>query len=67
MINPEEFLGVKPKKEQTDYSRFQKMDASYNCNHDGCNETSSMSYLDFNNGLIMWVCMNGHENKATLK
>ena len=67
MINPEEFLNLPKAKEEKDYSRFQKMDSSYRCNHQLCDEMSTMSYWDTDKNLIIWVCKNGHENKATIR
>jgi len=60
MIDPSEFIN---KKKKEDFSSFKKIESSYQCQVDGCLKYSDMVYKDDINNLIIWKCLDGHENK----
>jgi hypothetical protein len=62
MINPEEFINIK--KDTDKYESFKKMDSSYMCQEVGCHKYSNKTYHDPKEGVMIWVCPDGHENKA---
>lgn len=63
MIDPKKFI---TNKQENKYESFKKLDSSYMCQQMGCGQFSSLVYRDDENGLIIWVCPNQHENKAKL-